>query len=55
MPLYTSVSGGTGAGRKAAPKNQYPHNWTCPDCEAHNKHYWLKCPNCGHRRPEVAR
>lgn len=52
MPLFTSVQGGTGAGRKTAPRAQYPNDWKCPDCDARNKHYWLKCPNCGHRRPE---
>lgn len=47
--LQVSVQGGTMAGFKrlfAAAKD-----WVCPECRAQNKYYWLKCPNCNHRRP----
>jgi rubredoxin len=27
-------------------------DWTCPECEAHNRYYWTSCPNCSHPRPE---
>lgn len=44
------VSGGTNAGwrrLKAAAKD-----WKCPECGANLKHYWLRCPNDGHLRPD---
>jgi hypothetical protein len=50
MRMLALIAGGTRAGWrtvKAAAKD-----WRCPDCRARLRYFWLKCPNCGTRRPE---
>jgi hypothetical protein len=42
------VSGGTNAGWRrvvAAVKD-----WKCPNCDARNRYYWVRCPVCNHPR-----
>lgn len=48
--MYVNVDGGTNAGRRR-PLRMAATDWKCPSCKAQNKYYWLKCPNCNHRRP----
>jgi uncharacterized Zn-finger protein len=26
-------------------------DWTCPESETENRHYWTTCPECSERRP----
>lgn len=50
--LSVRIAGGTNAGWKRPLTAHNRSFWICPECDARNKYYWLKCPNCGHRRPE---
>jgi len=46
--MLTKTKGGTGAGRKRAPKDK-PHGpWDC-ECRR-NPGYLLRCPRCGRGR-----
>ena len=48
--MNVSVNGGTNAGWRRV--LMAAKDWVCPECQAQNKYYWLKCPNCNARRPE---
>jgi DNA-directed RNA polymerase subunit RPC12/RpoP len=52
--MRINVAGGTHAGWRVVKLQSNNTYWVCPECEARNKYYWLKCPSCGHRRPEEA-
>jgi hypothetical protein len=49
--LYTSVQGGTGAGRKKALAFPFPHDWKCLKCGNYNKKNWANCSACVAPRP----
>jgi len=49
--MHVNVKNGTHAGwRMVYVQNRA--DWSCPNCGARNRYYWVNCPVCHESRPE---
>lgn len=50
--LYTTVEGGTGAGRVKPLATPFPNQWRCSSCDFNNEKYFRNCFKCYAPRPK---
>jgi rubrerythrin len=50
MNVQSNINGHPSGWKRV--RQQVKKDWTCPECGAFARYWWLTCPVCNHPRPQ---